>query len=93
MPEPIAPELPVPELPHTRIIERTRHRYDDVHGLLGKGWAISAIARRLNLDRKPVRRFRDTDLDQPLASAGDRGPHPAVEFRCRRRAREPGESA
>lgn len=27
------------------------------------GWTISAIARRLHLDRKTVRRFRDTDLD------------------------------
>lgn len=56
--------VPVPELPRTQIIEPTHHRYEDIHCLLEKGWTISAIVRRLNLDRKTVRRFRDTDLDQ-----------------------------
>lgn len=66
--------LPPAELPRTQIIERTRHRYEDIHRLLEKRWTISAIARRLNLDRKTVRRFRDTDLDELLASARDRRP-------------------
>lgn len=35
---------------------------------------ISAIARRLHLERKTVRRFRDTDLHILLASARDRRP-------------------
>ncbi|MFF1401094.1 ISL3 family transposase [Streptomyces sp. NPDC058287] len=61
--------LPPAKLPRTQIIERTRHRYEDIHRLLDKHWTISAIARRLNLDRKTVRRFRDTDLDELLASA------------------------
>lgn len=69
-------ELPVPELPRTQIIQRTRHRFGDIHGLVKKGWTISAIARRLNLDRKTVRRFRDTDLDELPASASDRRPGP-----------------
>ncbi|WP_435250787.1 transposase [Streptomyces cucumeris] len=64
VPEPPPMLLPPAELPRTQIIERTRHRYEDIHRLLEKGWTISAIARRLNLDRKTVRRFRDTDLDQ-----------------------------
>lgn len=64
--------LPPPELPRTQIIERTRHRHADIHRLLEKGWTISAVARRLNLDRKTVRRFRDTNLDQLLASAHER---------------------
>ncbi|MFD7282448.1 ISL3 family transposase [Streptomyces sp. NPDC059862] len=79
VPEPIVPELPVQELPRTQIIERTRHRYDDIHDLLEKGWTISAIGRRLNLDRKTVRRFRDTDLDQLLASARERRPNGVLE--------------
>ncbi|MFC8393589.1 transposase [Streptomyces sp. NPDC057238] len=37
------------------------------------------IARRLNLDRKTVRRFRDTALDQLLASARDRRPNGVLE--------------
>jgi transposase len=77
--EPVLTELPVPELPRSQIIERTRHRYEDVHRLVGKGWTISAIARRLNLDRKTVRRFRDTDLDELLASARDRRPNGVLE--------------
>lgn len=40
---------------------------------------ISAIGRRLNLDRKTVRRFRDTDLDELLASARDRRPNGVLE--------------
>jgi transposase len=71
--------LPPTELPHTQIIERTRHRYEDIHRLLEKRWTISAIARRLNLDRKTVRRFRDTDLDQLLASARERRPNGVLE--------------
>ncbi|WP_413100285.1 ISL3 family transposase [Streptomyces sp. Inha503] len=79
VPEPQPMQLPPAELPRTQIIERTRHRYEDVHRLLEKGWTISAIARRLNLDRKTVRRFRDTDLDQLLASARDRRPNGVLE--------------
>lgn len=79
VPEPFPMELPVPELPRTQIIERTRHRFEDVHRLVEKGWTISAIGRRLNLDRKTVRRFRDTDLDELLASARDRRPNGLLE--------------
>ncbi|WP_067357823.1 ISL3 family transposase [Streptomyces noursei] len=78
---PESPPMPMPpaELPGTQIIERTRHRYEDIHRLVEQGWSISAIARRLNLDRKTVRRFRDTDLDQLLASARDRRPNGVLE--------------
>lgn len=71
--------LPPPELPRTQTIERTRHRYEDIHRLLEKRWTISAIARRLNLDRKTVCRFRDTDLDELLASARERRPDGVLE--------------
>lgn len=65
-------DLPLPSLPPTQIIERTRHRHADVRRLVDAGWTISAIGRRLNLDRKTIRRFRDTDLDVMLASARER---------------------
>lgn len=71
--------LPPAEPPRTQIIERTPHRYEDIHRLLEKRWTISAIARRLNLDRKTVRRFRDTDLDQLIASARERRPNGVLE--------------
>ncbi|MGW1091092.1 ISL3 family transposase [Streptomyces sp. NPDC002596] len=79
VPAPVPMELPVPELPRTQIIERTRHRFEDVHRLVEKGWTISAIGRMLNLDRKTVRRFRDTDLDELLATARDRRPNGVLE--------------
>ncbi|MFE5860897.1 helix-turn-helix domain-containing protein [Streptomyces virginiae] len=58
-------QLPLHELSRTPISDRTRtrHRHADVQTLVAAGWTISAIARRLHLDRKTVRRFRDTDLD------------------------------
>lgn len=67
-------ELPPAEMPRTQIMERTRQRHADIHRLMNAGWTISAIARRLHLDRKTVRRFRDTDLDILLTSARDRRP-------------------
>ncbi|MFJ4094179.1 ISL3 family transposase [Kitasatospora sp. NPDC089913] len=70
-------DLPVPELPRTPIVERTRDRYADVHRLLERKWTISAIARHLDLDRKTVRRFKTTPLDELLASAKDFGIHKA----------------
>ncbi|WP_327358066.1 ISL3 family transposase [Streptomyces sp. NBC_01304] len=61
--------LPPPTLPPTKIAVRTVDRYSDIHRLLGQGCSVSEISRRLHLDRKTVRRFRDTDLDELLASA------------------------
>ncbi|WP_412079450.1 ISL3 family transposase (plasmid) [Streptomyces xanthophaeus] len=72
-------QLPLHELPRTPILDRTRHRHADVQKLVAAGWTISAIARRLHLDRKTVRRFRDTDLDQLLASANERQPAGVLE--------------
>lgn len=50
-----------------------------LHRLLDKRGTVSAIARRLNLDRKTVRRFRDTDLDELLTSARERRPNGVLE--------------
>ncbi|MFJ3913876.1 ISL3 family transposase [Streptomyces vinaceus] len=75
--EPPVIDLPVPELPRTPLVERTRARYVDVHRLLERKWTISAIARHLGLDRTTVRRFKTTPLDELLASAKDFGIHKA----------------
>lgn len=80
-------ELPPAELPRTQIIERTRQRHAEVLRLVNSGWTISAIARRLRLDRKTVRRFRDTDLDILLASARDRRPGVLAPFKAYATAR------
>ncbi|MEV5781355.1 hypothetical protein AB0L42_10100 [Streptomyces sp. NPDC052287] len=71
--------LPPAELPRTQIIERTRHRNEDIHRRLEKRWRISVIARRLSLDRKTVRRFRDTDLNDRVVSARERRPNGVLE--------------
>ena len=71
--------LPPPELPRSSMVERTRHRYADVHRLLERGWTISAIGRHLDLDRKTVRKFKNTDLDVLLSSAQDRRPNGVLE--------------
>ncbi|MFJ1796627.1 transposase [Kitasatospora griseola] len=60
-------------MPRTPIVERTRDRHADVHRLLEQKWTISAIARNLRLDRKTVRRFKATPLDELLASAREFG--------------------
>ncbi|MET7481150.1 ISL3 family transposase [Streptomyces sp. NPDC005648] len=61
--------LPPPTLPPTKMAVRTVDRYSDIHRLLAQKLSISEIARRLHLDRKTVRHFRDTSLDELLASS------------------------
>ncbi|MGW0771059.1 transposase [Streptomyces sp. NPDC002676] len=68
----VPPVLLLAELPRTSMAERTRHRHADVHRMLERGWTISAIGRHLGLDRKTVRRSKNTDLDVLLSSAQDR---------------------
>ncbi|MEZ0069309.1 transposase [Streptacidiphilus sp. MAP12-20] len=67
--------LPMTVLPKTPIVDRARERHEDVHRLLDRGWTISVVARHLQLDRKTVRRYGNTPLDELLASAKDFGAH------------------
>lgn len=61
--------------PDSQILARVRQWHTDIHYLRERGWTISAIARRLGRDRKTVRHYLTTDLDQILASARDRRPN------------------
>ncbi|MFF8848083.1 ISL3 family transposase [Streptomyces sp. NPDC015127] len=79
VPEPPPILLPPPVLPRTSMVEWTRHCHADVHRLLERGWTISAIGRHLGLDRKTVRRFKNTGLDVMLSSARDRRPNGVLE--------------
>ncbi|MFK4272562.1 ISL3 family transposase [Streptomyces milbemycinicus] len=63
---------PLDVLPKTLILDRVQQRYEQVNRMLDAGYPLSDIARRLGLDRKTVRRYRDTDLDTLIASARDR---------------------
>ncbi|GCD94685.1 ISL3 family transposase [Embleya hyalina] len=79
--------------PDSQILARVRQWHADVHQLRKCGWTISAIADRLGRDRKTVRRYLNTDLDEILASARERRPNgahqpvqavPAGPLPCRR---------
>lgn len=49
-----------------RLVVRHRERYAAVRELVGKGWKISAISRKLHLDRKTVRKFARAECVEDL---------------------------
>lgn len=55
------------------LLKRVRRRHAEVNELASTGLSLSAIGRRLKLDPKTVRRYRNKDLAGLLASAQDRG--------------------
>ena len=67
---------PLDVLPKTLIVDRVQQRYEQVNRMVDAGYPLSDIARRLGLDRKTVRRYRDTALDTLIASARDRRDSP-----------------
>ncbi|HZM67217.1 MAG TPA: ISL3 family transposase [Nakamurella sp.] len=80
LPEPVVPspdgpdpgddpvDLVVPPWPDTLRIEHTRQRYDQTHDLRDQGLSMRAIARRLDLNVKTVRRYlRAGSVDALLA--------------------------
>lgn len=67
---------PLDVLPKTSILDRVLQLHEQVNRLLDVGYPLSEVARRLGLDRKTVRRYRDTDLDVLIASARDRRDSP-----------------
>ena len=69
-----ADPLPPTTLPPTALMQRVASRYTEIHRLRDATWTLSAIARRLGLDRKTVRRYLTEDLDTLVASARDRRP-------------------
>ncbi|MFE6903609.1 ISL3 family transposase [Streptomyces sp. NPDC057717] len=68
---PLEPDDP----PDGQLLARVRQWHTDIHQLRERGWTISAIARRLGRDRKTVRHYLTTDLDQILASTRERRPN------------------
>ncbi|WP_370945359.1 ISL3 family transposase [Amycolatopsis sp. cg5] len=55
------------------LVLRTRQRYDEVQGLLAKGYSLGAISRELKLDHSTVRRFaRATCVEELLVKAVNR---------------------
>ncbi|MFD4508093.1 ISL3 family transposase [Streptomyces sp. NPDC058457] len=60
-------QLTLELVPTTLIVDRVRRRHEVITSMVETGYPISEIARRLGLDRKTVRRYRDTDFDVLLA--------------------------
>lgn len=56
------------------LLDRVRQRHAEINELASAGLSLNAIGRRLRLDRKTVRRYRNKRLDDIIASARDRGP-------------------
>ncbi|MEU8975518.1 ISL3 family transposase [Streptomyces monashensis] len=52
---------PLDNIPATPLMQRVTERHAEIHRLREATWTISAIARRLGLDRKTVRRYLTTD--------------------------------
>lgn len=71
---PAGPEASPPlATPDTPLLARIRQRHAEVNELAATGLPLNAIGRRLRLDRKTVRRYRNKNLADLLASALDRG--------------------
>ncbi len=68
-PEPTPPMIAAPEPADTPIAVRTRTRHGEVHALLGHGLGVYAIASRLGLDPKTVRRYAEAADPDLLISA------------------------
>jgi len=68
--DPVDPGLP--PWPDTVRIEHTRQRYDQTHELLERGLSMRAIARKLDLNFKTVRRYLRADGVETLLAGGVR---------------------
>src|SRR5207245_1279046 len=76
-PPPIRPASPSPG----RLKERTEQRHAEIHELMAQGLSLSAIARRLRLNRKTVRRFARAGVAADLVASRGRS--------CRNTALDP----
>jgi transposase len=65
-----APSLAPPTAPPGRLMIRNAQRHAEIHELMAQGLTVSAIVRRVRLDRKTVRRFATAELATDLL-----GPH------------------
>lgn len=66
----------IAEAPDGRLVVRTCERHAAVHELHTQGMSISGIARKLNLNRRTVRRFvHAPDIDELLATSRMSGGH------------------
>jgi transposase len=55
-----------------RLMTRNAQRHAEIHELMAQGLTVSAIARRVRLDRKTVRRFASAEVAADLLGPGGR---------------------
>jgi transposase len=65
------PPDPPPPVSSGRLMDRNAQRHAEIHALMAQGLTTSAIARRIKLDRKTVRRF--ASVERPSDLLGPRG--------------------
>ena len=63
------------------LVQRVVDRHQQIRALIDEGWTISAVARRLGMDRKTVRRYARADPQALLSSARDRSSRPLDPFK------------
>ncbi|WP_406841512.1 ISL3 family transposase (plasmid) [Streptomyces sp. AHU1] len=78
VPEPPLMQLPPAELPRTQIIERTCHRYEDVHRLLERRWTSAPSPAVSTSTARPCAASA-TSTSTSLASARERRPGGVLE--------------
>jgi transposase len=70
VPPTTSPFIPPPPA-RRRPAARTEERHAEVHALLAQGLSLSAIARRLKLDRRTVRKFGAAQVAAQVVSRGE----------------------
>jgi transposase len=74
----IADQVTADQAEHGRLVERTRHRYEQVQALRAQGKGIKTIARELGLARETVRRFARAARVEDLLATAHIGSRPSV---------------
>jgi transposase len=73
------PEILLPKaesLSSGRLVARNEQRHAEIHDLMAQGLTVTAMARRLRLDRKTIRRFASANVAADLL--GPRGPRASM---------------
>jgi len=68
----IQPPVQTATLSPGRLMTRNAQRHAEIHELMAQGLTVSAIARRVKLDRKTVRRFAGAEVAADLLGPGGR---------------------
>lgn len=74
----VAVQAAADQAEQSRLVERTRHRHEQVHALLAQGKGVKSIVRELGLARETVRRFARAATVEDLLSMARVGSRPSI---------------